>query len=379
MNGTAAAYRFIDEPDEASKTLAGLATAGEIAVDLEADSLHSYEEKICLIQISTSAANFIIDPFTCAAALPLLGGILSDRRVLKVFHGGDYDIRLFKKGHGFEVAGIFDTMVAAQFSSRARFGLAPLLEEEFGVVLDKKLQRADWSQRPLTEEMLRYAALDTTHLLPLKERLEDDLRRLGRINWVREECALLEKIEPGGEKPPTAYGVKGAGRLSPEGRGRLQRLLAIRDDAARDLDRPPFKVLSNGLLLQLSAAPPATQEEIPRLGGASRKILGRLSPRIYEALSLPLRTDELLPARGRENGPLTAEQKKKLQSLKMARTSLEKKLALPPGLVSNSATLEKLCRMETAEALRFIGTEFKNWQRAVAGELFAGVLEADGF
>ena len=349
-----------------------------MAVDLEADSLHSYEEKICLIQISTAAETYIVDPFTCAGALPLLGELLADRRLLKVFHGGDYDIRLLKKEHGFEIAGIFDTMVAAQFSSRERFGLAPLLEEEFKVVLDKRFQRADWSQRPLPEDMLRYAALDTAHLLDLKVRLEEDLRLLGRTEWVREEFGLLEKVEPAAEKGPTAYGIKGAGRLSPEGRGRLQRLLDIRDDAARKLDRPPFKVISNGLLLQLSSAPPGTQEEVSRLGGVSRRILARLSSRIWQALSLPLREDELLPALGRGNVPLSSDQKKTLRSLKKARSWLEQKLALPPGLVCNSATLEKLCRMETGDALQYIQTEFKGWQRAVAGELFSGVLESPG-
>ena len=367
-------FRFIDDPGEAAQALTDLAAAEELAIDLEADSLHSYDEKICLVQLSIPGANIVIDPLSCASALPRLGEILADRSVLKVFHGGDYDIRLLKKGHGFEVGNLFDTMVAAQFASREKFGLAPLLEKEFDVILDKKYQRADWSKRPLSPEMLHYAALDTACLLALKERLENDLLRLDRLSWVREEFGLLENIVPAEDRSPSAYNVKGAGRLSPRSRGLLQRLLLVRDAAARDLDRPPFKVLSNGLLIELAVSPPQAQADILDLPGASRRILARLAPRLFDALHRPLEPEEILPPRGREHNSLSPEQKKALGELKKCRNAMEEHLGLPPGLLANSATLEKLCRMEPQEAALYIETDFKNWQRDVAGERFMGIL-----
>ena len=120
-----------------------------VALDLEADSLHSYREQICLVQVSTPAGNAILDPLAAPEVLPGLAPLLADPAVRTILHGGDYDVRLLKREQGIEVRNLFDTMIAAQFTGRERFGLAALLEEHFGVRLDKRHQRADWSRRPL--------------------------------------------------------------------------------------------------------------------------------------------------------------------------------------------------------------------------------------
>ncbi|RMG86113.1 MAG: ribonuclease D, partial [Candidatus Dadabacteria bacterium] len=142
----------------AREALAQLAPASRLAVDLEADSLHSYREKVCLVQASTERGNWILDPLTDDGWFPAFARVLEDPGVEKVAHGADYDIRLLKKDRGVSVRNVFDTMIAAQFTGRARIGLAALLEEFFGVRLDKKYQRADWSARPLAPELLAYAA-----------------------------------------------------------------------------------------------------------------------------------------------------------------------------------------------------------------------------
>ena len=148
------AYRYISEPAAAEEAFRSLAAEKEIALDLEADSLHNYREKICLVQISSPSENIIVDPFACREAFHVLESLLGDAGIRKVLHGSDYDIRLLKKDLGCGVRNVFDTMVAAQLTGREQYGLAALLEESFSVSLNKKHQRADWSVRPLTEDLL---------------------------------------------------------------------------------------------------------------------------------------------------------------------------------------------------------------------------------
>jgi ribonuclease D len=372
-----AEYRFFDDPKAAGEALRSLAVEKEVAFDLEADSLHSYREKACLLQLSSSSKNIVIDPLSCGEALDGLAALFTDPGVRKIVHGGDYDIRLLKKSFGFGIRNVFDTMVAAQFTRRPKFGLAALLEEEFGILLDKKYQRADWSARPLPPELLSYAALDTAYLLPLKERLEKDLAGLGRTSWAEEEFRLREDVEPAPPKGPSALDVKGARRLSPQQRGRLQRLLEIRDRAARERDRPPFKVLSNTVLLSWVENPPAGRREVLEARGASKRALSLLATDILEAFSRPLSPGECPAPPAPVYEPLTGEQKKRLGQLKKARAAMEEALGLPPGLIVNSATLEALSRMEQEEALAYLESGLKEWQREVAGEELAKILRPD--
>ncbi|MBE0617031.1 MAG: ribonuclease D, partial [Proteobacteria bacterium] len=237
-------YTFLEEPARIAEQLTALRSEPLLALDFEADSLHSYREKICLAQVSTPDRNAVIDALIGDRALTPLGEVLADEEIHKVFHGGDYDVRLLKKGYGFAIRNVFDTMIAAQLAGRARVGLAALLEEEFGVHVDKKYQRADWSARPLGPELLAYAALDTAYLLPLKERLEAELDRLGRTPWAEEEFRLLEAVTPAADRTPWCLDVKGASRLPPRQLAVLQALLEVRETAAESWDRPPFKVLS---------------------------------------------------------------------------------------------------------------------------------------
>ena len=148
-----------------------------VAVDLEADSMHHYREKVCLIQISSARETVLVDPLACSGLAPL-GGILADPAVLKVMHGADYDIRSFHRDFGFEVANLFDTMIAAQFLGETEIGLAALLRKRFGVELDKQYQKADWSRRPLEPGMIEYAAKDTAHLIDLYSQIEELEKRL---------------------------------------------------------------------------------------------------------------------------------------------------------------------------------------------------------
>ena len=190
---------------------AELAADAVIGVDLEADALHNYQEKVCLLQFTGSKRTVLVDPL--AVDLAPLGPVLADPAIRKIFHAGDFDLRCLRRDFGFVINGLFDTMISAQFCGEEKIGLADLLGKYFDVSLDKKYQKADWSLRPLPPEMANYAAEDTRHLHKLAELLEGKLRELGRYDWVTEECSLLEQVGFAENGGPKFLRFKGAGTL----------------------------------------------------------------------------------------------------------------------------------------------------------------------
>jgi ribonuclease D len=262
-------------------------------------------------------------------------------------------------------------MIAAQLCGREQVGLAALLEEFFGLKLDKRYQKANWNQRPLQPGMLEYAALDTAHLLPLKEQLEQELVSLGRKAWAEEEFRLLEAAEPAPSRPPSCFDVKGSRRLAPQQLAILQALLEVREKAAAEWDRPPFKVLNNAVLTAWALAPPRGRSELLSASGANQGVLGRLANQLLGAVrgaqALPL---DQCP-RATSNGsyePLTPAQEKRLKRLKKARSRCAEKLQLPMGLLVNTATLERLARCPSTELGSALDENLKTWQHQILGE-----------
>lgn len=370
------AYRFLDRVRDIEEYLSSLGSQPALALDLEADSLYSYQEKVCLIQISTATGNVVLDPLRARAGLHGLGPLLADRGMLKVFHGADYDIRLLKKDFGFQVQHIADTMVAAQLVGRPLVGLAALLGEEFGLTLQKKYQRSDWTTRPLERERLRYAALDTAYLIELWQRLRRRLVELGRLAWAEEEFRLLEAVAPAAPHEPCCFDVKGAGRFSPRELAVLQGLLLVRDAAARAWDRPPFKVLPDQVLLGWAQWPPQRREQVLRTRGANQGILRRLAPQILEAVQAA-RDRPLAACPQRHRGhftPLTHEQKERLARLKQVREDMAQSLDLSAGLLVTTETLEALARAGREEAAELLQASLKRWQQQVLGRQLEAVL-----
>jgi ribonuclease D len=367
-------YLFLDREPEVAEFFGRLAGAPALAVDLEADSLHRYRESVCLVQVSTPDVNAVIDPLAVPAALDLLAPVLADPAVRKIFHGGDYDVRLLKKERGVEVRNLFDTMIAAQLTGRERFGLAALLEELYAVRLDKRHQRADWSRRPLGPEMLAYAAADTAHLFGLAERLAAELTALGRLAWAAEEFRLLEQIVPGPQKTPSCLDVKGASRLAPRELARLQALLELRDELARAANRPPFKILMNETLIAWALAPPANRAAVTGTPGAGGPLVERNAERVLEALAraegLALEECPRRPVVPRT--VLSPAQERLLARLKAVREEAARRLGLAPGLLVNGATLERLCRADDGAA--DVAGALKDWQREVLGDALAAAL-----
>jgi len=373
---TSTAYSLLVKPDRIRIYVQTLRSQPSLAIDLEADSLYSYPEKICLVQISTPSTNTILDALTGGDASRALGTVLSDGAICKVFHGGDYDIRLLKRHYGFEVRSIVDTMIGAQLAGRAKVGLADLLQDEFGVHLEKRYQRANWSARPLSPQQLQYAALDTAWLLPLWRNIREQLVSLGRLEWAEEEFRLLQAVVPSPERGPSCFDIKGYQQLSARELAILQALVELREETARAWNRPPFKVLSNRVLLRWAQSPPSNRGQVVQTPGAGRDLLRRLAPQIVAAIrrakSLPEEDwprRELTPYR-----PLTPEQKRRLRRLKTARSEASKRLGLDAGLLVSSKTLEKLARADPKESKGLLEDSLKHWQLHVLGSAIRRAL-----
>lgn len=335
---------WIRTPDELAALVTSLAGHRALALDTESDSLYHHREKVCLIQLAVAGApGWLIDPLA-VRDLSALGPLFADPKIVKVFHGADYDVTTLKRDFGFTFAGIFDTMIASRFLGIAAYGLQAVLASELGVAVTKGGQKDDWSRRPLTPAQEDYALGDVAHLVPLAEHLGARLIAAGRLAWAREECDAVATLPPARRRQdPDAYQIKGAVDLSRRGLAVLRELHAWREGRADATDIPPFKIVQNTTLLALAAAPPSTRDELlaapegPRLARDASVLLEAIAraialpdaelPRItpgerpHVPAAVRARVDKLKPVRGRE----------------AARLGLEASLVLPQRLVDKVA------------------------------------------
>ena len=248
----AADYAYIRDTTALSELIRCLRAGKSVALDIEADSLHSYTEKVCLLQLSVGGRDFVVDPLSELDFSGLVQA-LADKPLIA--HGGDYDLRMLRAWRGFRPRGeVFDTMIAAQLLGIEQIGLAALVERFLDIAMTKDSQKSDWSRRPLSEKQLRYAANDTRHLEELAECLRGELLERGRVEWHRESCRAM--VEATGRDRPRApreaWRIKGAGRLTPRQLAYLREIWGWREERARRADRPTFKVLGNRQLLDLA-------------------------------------------------------------------------------------------------------------------------------
>jgi ribonuclease D len=254
-----------------------------VAFDTESNSFHVYKERICLLQVSSRTQDWIVDPI--AVHPGPLGALLCDGRVT-VLHGADYDVRCLRREWGWRLPSLFDTMAAARRLGRTGLGLSALVEAQFGVRLAKSNQRADWGRRPLTAELLTYAALDTHYLLPIHDALAAELAAKGAAEEARKEFDRIAAAEPR-EKvfdPEGWRRMKGARELDPPGRQVLRALWIAREERARADDRPPFKVLGEQAMLELARRRPGA-DAISAIPGVTPSVLRRMGTAIQDAIS----------------------------------------------------------------------------------------------
>lgn len=272
--------------EKMNKTISG---ESMVAVDTESDSLYSYFEKVCLLQFSTRATDYLVDPLALNGegnAMQMLAPFFADPNIEKIFHAAEYDILCLKRDYQFEFAHLFDTMIAARILGWKNVGLGNILQERFGVTLNKKMQRADWGFRPLTEEQIAYAREDTHFLLRLRDVQIEELEKLGRLEEAREQFARLALAEPTPRHfdPDAYWNIDGARELDPTALAVLRELYRFRDAQARKEDRPPFKVLSDSSLLHLAKAHPSSPRALAHTSGIPEVVVRRYGTSILSAV-----------------------------------------------------------------------------------------------
>ena len=368
---------FVDSAERLSLLLAALdaAPAEETPIDTEADSFHHYFEKVCLLQIATGTRAFLVDPLATGLDLAPLLERLGRRPLL--LHGADYDVRLLHRGYAFAARSIFDTMIAAQILGEKEIGLAALLTRRVGITLDKSNQRDDWSERPLSPAQTRYAAADVLFLPALVASLRVDLEKLGRLEWHREECErLLRGPLDGREKDPeNDWRIKGTNALTSRERAFVRAFWEVREARARELDRPPFRVLTNERILAGARAGARGETAIDAL------FPGRpLPPPLAATLDAASRTAAALPQAawpGRRLGESFSPDPaldREVTRLKAKRDLLAASLGLDPGFLASRALLTSAARLvlkgeKLEEEALVAEAGFSRWR---AGLLAAG-------
>lgn len=347
LNATPA-YQLVENNAQLAPLLAALDRSDEAALDTEADNLYHYRTRVCLLQFFVAGEIYLVDVLA-PLDLASLWECLAKKHLL--MHGSDFDVRLLFDLCGFRAKSLFDTMLAAQLLNRQRIGLAALLEEHFGVILDKDSQKANWSKRPLTKKLLDYAALDVFHLPKLRDILTHELAKLDRLEWLDQQCQ--RQIESGlngfPQNDENAWRIGRSERLHGHGLAVLHAVWHWREDWARKLDVPPFKVTGNDMLMKIAEA---ADHGISVPAIIENTNLGRRHERLAHSLFAALeagfaRDPHTLPRRrGRnpDHQPLNASELALQDRLKADRDRVAARIQLDPTLIANRAQLALIAR-----------------------------------
>ena len=344
-----------------------------VGLDIESNGLHRYPERVCLVQLASEGSVFLIDPIA-TPDMSSLGGLLSDPSVEKVLHSADYDLRSLDRDWGFRIRSLFDTSVAAAFLGSTSLGLAAVLQEYLGVQVPKsrRLQRADWTVRPLSEEARLYAASDVLHLERAREVLAARLDRLSRLEWVREECERLAETRHRPVDTEWAFlSTKGSHALDGRGLAVLRALHRFREREAVRRDRPPFKVMSGAVLVGLAASPETDLETVKGLGRygrhpASKELRAAIHGGVRDGV---VRRPRRRSGSARRLGPFErSKATERLRSAKSWRTQEGQRLGLDPALLWPTASLGRLSERRSNVDEELESPDVRAWQRRELGD-----------
>ncbi|MCP4905019.1 MAG: ribonuclease D [bacterium] len=375
-------FEIIETGPELEKLAKELLREDVVAFDTEADSFYHYFDKVCLVQVATRKKCWLIDPLKIGGPSKLapLAPVFSSPKVRVLFHAAEYDIYVLKRDCGFKFTNLFDTMVSAQLLGYPAIGLAALVERHFGVSLPKDEQRSDWSRRPLRDKQLSYAASDVLYLIKLAEKLEKELNKADRLGWAMDEFETL----CGRRWPDRAFDelgylrIKGARSLDPVALAILRELFLLRDERAREIDRPPFKVLGNRTLLDICREQAADLDSLGEIKGISDLILKRLGKDLVAAVKKGLRKPHG-PIPKLETGTrrrMDRRTEKRLAALKDWRGPRAEALKLDPGVLCPNAALEAIAWAGPKNAKDLKGLpELKTWLVREFSDEILGVLE----
>ena len=348
-----------------------------VAVDTESNSFFGYPEKVCLIQLATDSDAWLIDPLLIDDMSPL-GELLESSKVQKIIHAAENDLRVIDRDLKFNIRNIFDTSIASKFCGYEKSGLEVVLERTIGVVIDKnkKLQRANWSLRPLSQEAFNYAITDVVYLIKLRDGLVNKLEELGRLDWVQEEFIRIESVRYlAPESPETAFlSMKGSYALKPEELSVLKAIYMFRDLEARRIDTPPFKVIPNEVLVYLSKNPHARFDKVP---GLSRKLPRQFMRRLKSTIEDGLKGDGIArPVRGKvANKVRNTEYSRRLKDLKHWREGIGKQLNLDPPLIWPTNSLSELAQLTySIDQTILESDDIRAWQKGQFGDSIRKIL-----
>ena len=369
-------YVYVRERAAMESLIQRIGTAGRVGLDTEADSLHNYFEKVCLIQLSLGDEHYLVDPL-CELDLSGFLEALADKPL--ILHGGDYDLRMLRASMRFRPRrDVFDTMIAAQLLGIDQIGLAVLVERFFGITIGKEGQKSDWSRRPLSEEQLRYAVNDTRFLEQIAQRLGGELSERGRLQWHKESCqAMVESTgRDRSRDPEEAWRIKGAGRLTRRQLAYLRELWRWRDEHARRANVPSFKVFGNQQILDLlqwaESRPGVPLDQGPKL---PRNIRGSLLRTLQETITRVACMDQTqwpeLRRVERDDAP-RADFTEQINALRGECARIAKELEIAASTLAPRAALEAIAesRPRTVNEIMATGGLLR-WQ----AELVQGVVE----
>jgi ribonuclease D len=354
--------------------LVQLSTQPVVAVDTESDSLYRYFEKICLIQFSIPGTDYLVDPF--AVDPTVLAPVFANPAIQKVFHAAEYDVLCLKRDFGFSFANFFDTMVAARILGWPHYGLSALLEQYFTVKLDKSFQRYNWRQRPLDADAIHYARLDTRYLLPLREIQLEQLQQIGRLQEALEAFARETHFEPTPKlfNPEGFWRIKGAKELDPQQQAVLRQLFITRDNIARQLDHPPFRVIGNSTLLRLAKQQPKRLTQLQHIKEFSHRSLQESLPEILNAIIVGQAAPPPQPHsdRARPDPQVTL----RYEALRHWRNTAAAARGVEPDVIMSNHTLMDIARhnpktLATLAHMELLG----EWQYETYGKTLLKVLK----
>ena len=373
-------YKMINTRNELEDFVRTIENEKAVGVDLEADSMYHFKEKVCLIQMAAQNINVVIDPLAVKDLSPLKP-IFERGDICKIFHGADYDVRSLYRDFGITIQNLFDTELASRFLGFPETGLEAVLKKKFAVKLDKKFQRKDWSRRPLPPDMIAYAAEDARYLLPLAQGLKAELEEKNRLGWVYEECEYLSRVRPiTANDQPLYMNFKGAGKLDTRSLAVLEALLGFRREVARRKDKPLFRIFGNRSLVELAGKKPLDLKQLEKTAVLSAKqisMYGReILTAIQGAMNLPT---EALPVYPRIKGPkvpLTVAGR--VKALRYWRDKQVQKLAIDPALICTKALMSSIALQRPLKIAELAGIkEMKNWQRKEFGRDIVRVLKQE--
>ena len=354
-------YQLVETQQALNEVCARIRGEIELGMDTEADNQYHYRTRLCLIQLEVAGKIFLVDAEAPIDLRPFWEALKGRHLVM---HGSDYDLRLMREHGDFKPDSIFDTMFAAQLCGINRVGLSSLLEQFFGLILDKDHQTANWSKRPMTREMLDYAAMDALHLRELRNLLHEKLAQLGRLEWMRQRCrSLIETTVIGFDKDTThSWRITGGEKLKGHEQTVLYTLWHWREKEAERLDRPTFKVINNQQLVALARAAADGGAE-PLLDKILSTRGGKRFRGLREAVAKGLKMNpEQLPRRvvQREDRSLSREEQEFLEAVKTRRDAIAVELGLDATLIATRSQLASLVRDEQA-----LETQFLPWQASL--------------